>query len=129
MRNLLCGIALAVLSQYAAAADREQEPTASARVGQPESAVSTAQTTRTDPNEEKGTQPKHEEEEVAINTLYSETVQSQGYRRGRWTDNSIVCKRVTRTGSRLKEERCMSAAQWEFLRKETEEELRSGALR
>ena len=59
------------------------------------------------------------EEEIVIKMLYSETIVSERPRRGRWSDNTIICK----------EERCMSAAEWEFLTKETREGLRNGALR
>ena len=69
------------------------------------------------------------EEEIVIKMLYSETIVSERPRRGRWSDNTIICKEVTRIGTRFKEERCMSAAEWEFLTKETREGLRNGALR
>ena len=66
---------------------------------------------------------KQEENETVIKVLYSETIVSERSRGSTWSDNTIICKQLKRADSRFKEERCMTASQWEFLRKETREGL------
>jgi len=80
---------------------------------------------REPPPESKKPATDNKENETVIKMLHSETIVSRGRRSSVWSDNSIICKNLKRTDSRFKQERCMSAAQWEFLRKETREYLHS----
>ncbi len=66
---------------------------------------------------------QNQEEADVEKPAITKPVVSRGERGSRWRDDTVVCKKVTKIGSRFKETRCHSVADWEILTKETREGL------
>lgn len=97
----------------------------------PESATTAPQSDSQAPETEKSAsqlKPTKTDSEAAQPAM-TRPVVSRGERGSRWRDDTVVCKQVTKIGSRFKEQRCHSVADWEFLTKETREGLGNGLLR